>query len=81
MERMEGGYVVCFPLNVLMVHSPKPTLVANDNNQTVGSFLGNNKPITRTNKCEPMLGRLKSSIGQRNGEVNSSASEQPLRPS
>jgi hypothetical protein len=28
----EGGFVACFPLNVSLVHSPKPTLVANGSN-------------------------------------------------
>jgi hypothetical protein len=28
----EDSFVACFPLNVLMVHSPKPTIVANSNN-------------------------------------------------
>jgi hypothetical protein len=37
----EGGFVVCFPLNVLMVHSPKPTIITNSNRQTdVGFTLG-----------------------------------------
>jgi hypothetical protein len=30
----EGGFVECFPLNVLMVHSSKPIIVTDDNHQT-----------------------------------------------
>jgi hypothetical protein len=33
-ERYEGGFAACFPLNVLMVYSPKLNFVANGNNLT-----------------------------------------------
>jgi hypothetical protein len=32
LERQEGGFIVCFPLDVLMVFSPKLTFVSNGNN-------------------------------------------------
>jgi hypothetical protein len=32
--RQEEGFIVCFPLNILMIHSPKPTIIANNNNLT-----------------------------------------------
>jgi hypothetical protein len=39
--RQKGGFVACFPLNVLMVHSTKLTFIANSNNLTdVGLALG-----------------------------------------
>jgi hypothetical protein len=41
LARQKGGFVACFPLNISMVHSPKPIVIANDNNLTdVGLALG-----------------------------------------
>jgi hypothetical protein len=35
------GFIACFPLNVLMAHSPKPIIIANGNTLTgVGFTLG-----------------------------------------
>jgi hypothetical protein len=34
----EGEFVACFPLNVLMVHSPKLIIVANGEHQTSGGL-------------------------------------------
>jgi hypothetical protein len=41
LTRKEGAFVVCFPLNVSMVHSPKPTIIDNGNTLTdIGFALG-----------------------------------------
>jgi hypothetical protein len=34
----EGGFVACFPLNILMVHPPKLTVITDGMHQTDGSF-------------------------------------------
>jgi hypothetical protein len=44
--------------------------------QTPGSLLCNSKPIRRSNKCEPVLGRSIQSAGLRSSEANSSAVRQ-----
>jgi hypothetical protein len=38
LARQEGGFVACFPLNVLMVHSPKPVVTTDGNHQTDDGF-------------------------------------------
>jgi hypothetical protein len=41
LARQEGGFVACFPLNVSMVHSPKPTIVTNSSHLiSIGFVLG-----------------------------------------
>jgi hypothetical protein len=36
LARQEGGFATCFPLDVLIVYSPKLTFIAHDNNLTSG---------------------------------------------
>jgi hypothetical protein len=38
LTRKEGVFIVCFPLNILMVHSLKPTIIANGNTLTGVGF-------------------------------------------